>query len=72
MGLAPTKENLTFSHFQAKGKQDFSMKDSASIESVVPVLAGLTCSNHTPVRPSKKHSTKCVPKENKKYKQQKT
>jgi len=55
----------------AKGKQDFCMKDSASIESKVPVLAGLTCSNHTPVQPSKKHSTKCIPKENMKYKQRK-
>jgi len=48
------------------------MKDSASVERVVPVLAGLTCSNHTPVQLSKKHGTKCVPKESTKHKQRKS
>jgi hypothetical protein len=53
----------------AKGKLDIQMSDSVSIDGIAPVLALLTCSNHTLVQPSKKHGTKCVLNESAKHKQ---
>jgi hypothetical protein len=47
------------------------VKESASVEYVVPVLAALSCSNHMYVPVSKKHGTNQVQNENTKTKQQK-
>jgi hypothetical protein len=56
----------------AKGKRDFCVKESASVEYVVPALAELSCSNHTYLPVSKKHGTNQMQNENTKTKQQKS
>jgi hypothetical protein len=45
----------------AKGKRVSCVSKSASVVSVMPILADLTCSNHAPAWLSKKHSNKYVP-----------
>jgi hypothetical protein len=44
----------------AKGKQVSCVSELASVDSVEPILADLTCSNHAPAWSCKKHSTKYV------------
>ena len=55
----------------AKGKSVSNIRNLASVESLVPALADLTCSNQTSGQPTKNHGTKRVPNANTKLKQQK-
>jgi hypothetical protein len=54
-----------------KGKRVSCVSESASVVSVVPILADLTCSNHAPAWSSKKHSNRYVPDQGAKIKQHK-